>query len=42
MIDIFLETNEKEMKNETKIMDQLSPLGDFPMNKEEPHVNTME
>ena len=42
LIDIFLETNEKEMKDETKIMDQLSPLRDFPMNKEEPHINTME
>jgi hypothetical protein len=43
LIDIFLETNEKETKDETKIMDQLSPLGDFLKNKkEEPHVNTME
>lgn len=42
-IAIFLETNEKETKDETKIMDQLSPLGDFLKNKkEEPHVNTME
>lgn len=43
LIDIFLETNEKETKDETKSMDQLSPLGDFLKNKkEEPHVNTME
>ncbi|WOH03921.1 hypothetical protein DCAR_0623324 [Daucus carota subsp. sativus] len=43
LIDIFLETNEKETKDETEIMDQLSPLGDFLKNKkEEPHVNTME
>lgn len=43
LIDIFFETNEKETKDETKIMDQLSPLGDFLKNKkEEPHVNTME
>lgn len=43
LIDIFLETNEKETKDETEIMDQLSPLGDFlKNNKEEPHVNTME
>lgn len=39
LIDRFLETNEKETKDETEIMDQLSPLGDF--LKEEPHVNTM-
>ena len=43
LIDIFLETNEKETKDETEIMDQLSPLGDFLKNKkEESHVNTME
>ena len=43
LIDRFLETNEKETKDETEIMDQLSPLGDFLKNKkEEPHVNTME
>ena len=43
LIDIFLETNEKETKDETKIMDQLSPLGEFLKNKkEEPHVKTME
>ena len=43
LIDIFLETNEKETKDERKIMDQLSPLGDLLKNKkEEPHVNTME
>lgn len=40
LIDRFLETNEKETKDETEIMDQLSPLGDF--LKEEPYVNTME
>lgn len=43
LIDIFLETNEKETKDETEIMDQLSPLGDLLKNKkEESHVNTME
>ena len=43
LIDIFLETNEKETKDEREIMDQLSPLGDLLKNKkEEPHVNTME
>ncbi|GGM26563.1 hypothetical protein GCM10010129_83800 [Streptomyces fumigatiscleroticus] len=43
MIDIFLETNEKETKDETEIMDQLSPLGDlFKNKKEESHGNTME
>ena len=43
LIDRFLETNEKETKDEREIMDQLSPLGDFLKNKkEEPHVNTME
>lgn len=43
LINIFLETNEKETKDETEIMDQLSPLGDFLKNKkEEPPVNTME
>ena len=43
LIDIFIETNEKETKDETEIMDQLSPLGDFLKNKKEkPHVNTME
>lgn len=35
LIDIFLETNEKETKDETEIMDQLSPLGDFLKNKKE-------
>lgn len=29
LIDRFLETNEKETKDETTIMDQLSRLGDF-------------
>ncbi|GHG78762.1 hypothetical protein GCM10018980_77390 [Streptomyces capoamus] len=43
MIDLFLETNEKERKDETEIMDQLSPLGDLLKNKkEQSHVNTME
>ena len=43
LIDIFLETNEKERKDETEIMDQLSPLGDLLKNKkEQSHVNTME
>jgi hypothetical protein len=43
LIDIFLETNEKETTDETEIMDQLSPLGDLLKNKkEESHVNTME
>ena len=43
LIDIFLETNEKETKDETEIMDQLSPLGGLLKNKkEESHVNTME
>lgn len=37
LIDRFIETNEKETKDETEIMDQLSPLGAF-----EPHVNTIE
>jgi hypothetical protein len=41
LIDRFLETNEKETKDEREIMDQLSPLRDFIKNKkEEPHVNT--
>ena len=35
LIDRFLETNEKETKDETEIMDQLSPLGDFLKNKKE-------
>jgi hypothetical protein len=43
LIDISLETNEKETKDETEIMDQLSPLGDLLKNKkEESCVNTME
>ena len=43
LIDIFLETNEKETKDETEIMDQLSPLGDLLKNKkEESHVNNIE
>jgi hypothetical protein len=43
LIDLFLETNEKETKDEREIMDQLSPLGDLLKNKkEEPHGNTME
>ena len=43
LIDIFLETNEKETKDETEIMDQLSPLGDFLKNKkEESYGNIME
>ena len=43
LMNISLETNEKETKDERKIMDQLSPLGDLLKNKkEEPHVNTME
>jgi len=43
LIDLFLETNEKERKDETEIMDQLSPLGDLLKNKkEQSHVNTME
>ena len=43
LIEIFLETNEKETKDETEIVDQLSPLGDlFKNKKEESHVNTME
>ena len=44
LIDIFLETNEKETKDETEIMDQLSPLGTcLRINKqEESHGNTME
>ena len=37
LINRFIETNEKETKDETEIMDQLSPLGAF-----EPHVNTIE
>jgi len=28
LIDLFLETNEKETKDEREIMDKLSPLGD--------------
>ena len=43
LIDIFLETNEKETKDEREIMDQLSPLGDLLKNeKEESYVNTTE
>lgn len=43
LINLFLETNEKETKDEREIMDQLSPLEDLLKNKkEEPHVNTME
>lgn len=42
-INISLETNEKDTKDETKIMDQLSPFGDLLKNKkEESYVNTME
>lgn len=40
LIDRFLETKEKENKDETKIVDQLRPLRDF--LKEEPNVHTME
>jgi hypothetical protein len=41
LVDLFLETNKKETKDEREIMDELSPLGDLLKNKkEEPHGNT--